>query len=217
MTVDIQFDQDNKFVSLGGVFSTHTEDERPKKWPDVWLVPDAATIDDGDAIVLPPEVEDVFIGPEITAVVGERMWRIDEADVTDAIAGFTISTDVTAKGEWPGYANENHPHITGTGYKIFPTFRPTLSTFEPTGIDEVTNLRVQGFVDGERDIEGSTAEMGFTIPEIFTHVSKIVELQPGDLVALGDPGNPQRPIDDASEVRSEIESLGTLRNPVKRL
>jgi acylpyruvate hydrolase len=166
---------------------------------------------------LPPEVEDVVIGPELTAVIGKPMWRIDESDVADAIAGFTISTDVTAKGEWPGYGNKNHPYITGTGYKIFPTFRPTLSTYEPLSMDDVVNLHVEGIVDGETVVKGSTASLGFSIPEIFTHVSKIVRLNPGDLVALGDPGNPDKYIDNATTVTSQIQNIGELTNSVKRL
>lgn len=206
-----------KLVSTGGVFSSHTEAELPKKWPDVWLVPDEAVVHEGDPIRLPPEVEDVVIGPEITAVVGESMWRVDEEDVADAIAGFTISTDVTVKGEWPGYANENYPHITGTGYKIFPTFRPTLSEYVPLAIDEMTDLQVEALVDGKTGLSGTTAAMGFSIPEIFAHVSKIIHLEPGDLVALGDPGNPEGYIDDASEVTSRIERIGSLTNPVQRI
>jgi 2-keto-4-pentenoate hydratase/2-oxohepta-3-ene-1,7-dioic acid hydratase in catechol pathway len=217
MTEELEFDSGNKFVSLGGVFSTHTDSDRPKKWPDVWIVPKEAVVHEEDPIKLPPEVEDVVVGPEITAVIGKEMWSVPETDVADSIAGFTVSTDVTVKGEWPGYANENHPHITGTGYKIFPTFRPTLSLYEPLDINEATDLSVEASVDGEVILSGSTSEMGFTVQDIFTHVSKIIKLNPGDIVALGDPGNPEGYIDNGSEVTSTIESIGSLTNPVERL
>jgi len=213
----ISLPQRSKFVSLGGAFTSHTAAERPKKWPDVWTVPDAAVVGPGEAIELPPEVEDVVIGPELTAVVSESMYRVDESEVAAAIAGFTVTTDVTVKGEWPGYANENHPHITGTGYKIFPTFRPTLSEYVPFSIEAVGGLNIEAIVDGETVVEGSTASLGFSIPEIFAHVSKIIRLEPGDLVALGDPGNPSRFIDDATTVTSRIETIGELTNPVRRL
>jgi 2-keto-4-pentenoate hydratase/2-oxohepta-3-ene-1,7-dioic acid hydratase in catechol pathway len=217
MNERISFDKSRKFISLGGAFTTHVDSDRPKKWPDIWSVPSEAIIDDGDAIELPPEVEDVTIGPELTAVVGKPMWRVNKTEVADSIAGFTISNDVTAKGEWPGYANKRHPYITGTGYKIFPTFRPTLSTYEPLEIDDVANLHVEATVDSEIVVEGSTADIAFSFEEIFTHVSKIVKLNPGDLVALGDPGNPNRYIDDASTVSCWIENIGELTNPVERL
>jgi 2-keto-4-pentenoate hydratase/2-oxohepta-3-ene-1,7-dioic acid hydratase in catechol pathway len=144
------------------------------------------------------------------------MWRVDKADVSDSIAGFTLSTDVTAKGDWPGYANKNHPHITGTGYKIFPTFRPTLQTYETLGINDVTDLDVEATVNGETVIEGSTTDIAFSFEEIFTHVSKIIKLNPGDLVALGDPGNPDQYIDDASVISCHIENIGKLTNSVER-
>jgi 2-keto-4-pentenoate hydratase/2-oxohepta-3-ene-1,7-dioic acid hydratase in catechol pathway len=174
-------------------------------------------IGDSEPVKLPLEVEEVTIGPELTAVIGESMWHVEETDVNDAIAGFTISTDVTAKGEWPGYANENHQYITGTGYKIFPTFRPALSTYEPLEIDEVANLDVEATVDDETIIRGSTPELGFSIPEIFSHVSRIIKLQPGDLVALGDPGNPDKFIDGANMITCSIDTIGNLTNPVTRM
>lgn len=217
MAEQLSFNEGSKFVSLGGAFTSHVDSERPKKWPDVWIVPDEAVVSDGDVIELPPEVEDVTIGSELTAVVGKPMWRVDEPNVAESIAGFTISTDVTAKGEWPGYANENHPHITGTGYKIFPTFRPTLSTYEPLEIKNVTDLHVEATVNGETVVEGTTADLGFSFEEIFAHVSKIVKLDPGDLVALGDPGNPDKYIHDGSTVSSRIENIGELTNHVKQM
>lgn len=217
MSESVSFDRNSKFVSLGGVFSTHTAAERPSKWPDIWVVPQEAVVHEGDAVEIPPECENVTIGPEITAVVGESMHRVGESDVADSISGFTISTDVTAKGEWPGYSYENHEFITGTGYKIFPTFRPVLSKYEPLGLDDVRNLHVEATVDGKTVVEGYTTDMGFSIPELFSHVSKVIKLNPGDLVALGDPGNPEGYIDDASTITSRIEKIGELTNTVQIL
>jgi 2-keto-4-pentenoate hydratase/2-oxohepta-3-ene-1,7-dioic acid hydratase in catechol pathway len=217
MAKETPFNTGNKFVSLGGAFTTHTDSDRPKKWPDVWVVPAEGIINDGVHIKIPPEVENVTIGPELTAVVGEPMWRVDEGDVEDAIAGFTVSTDITAKSEWPGYANKNHPHITGTGYKIFPTFRPVLSTYKCLNINNVSNLHVEAISDGTTIVDGSTAELKFSIAKIFAHVSKIIKLNPGDMVALGDPGNPDEYIDNASSVTSRIENVGEITNPVRNL
>jgi 2-keto-4-pentenoate hydratase/2-oxohepta-3-ene-1,7-dioic acid hydratase in catechol pathway len=48
-------------------------------------------------------------------------------------------------------------------------------------------------------------------------VSKIVRLEPNDLVALGDPGNPSGYIDNATQVTCAIESIGELQNSIERL
>jgi 2-keto-4-pentenoate hydratase/2-oxohepta-3-ene-1,7-dioic acid hydratase in catechol pathway len=66
-------------------------------------------------------------------------------------------------------------------------------------------------------VSGSTESMAFSVPELVPHTSKIVHLHEGDLLALGDPGNPSRYIDDASVVTCRIEKIGKLTNPVARL
>jgi hypothetical protein len=44
MTERLCFNERSKFVSLGGGFTTHTDNERPKKWPDVWIVPEESIV-----------------------------------------------------------------------------------------------------------------------------------------------------------------------------
>lgn len=213
----LPLDSVGKLVALGGAFSTHAADERPTKWPDLWVTADETRIGPGEAIELPPEVEDVTVGPEITVVIGDSLWRASEEEATAAVKGFTITNDVSAKGEWPGYSNENHEFITGVGYKIFPTFRPVLTEYVEFGADAVGEREVEAVVDGETVVSGTTAEMSFTVAELVAHASKIVPLEENDLLALGDPGSPTGYIDDADEVTCRIEGVGELTNRIVRL
>lgn len=204
-------------MALGGAFSTHAADERPTKWPDVWVTAAETRIGPGEPIQLPPEVENVTPGPEITAVIGGSLWRASEAEALETIKGFTVSNDVTAKGEWPGYSHENHEFITGVGYKIFPTFRPVLLDYVELGPEEISGRHVEATIDGEVVVSGSTDDMAFGVGELIAHVSKIVKLKENDLVALGDPGNPTGYLDEASEVTCIVEGIGELTNPIERL
>jgi len=204
-------------VALGGAFTSHIDTEIPKKWPDVWIVPEQAIIPEEAPIRLPPEVEHVTPAPELTAVMSESLYRATESEARSAVKGFTVSNDVSVKGEWPGYGNENLDQILGTGYKIFETFSPVLSEYGPMAIGDIDDLYMEATVDGEVVVEGSTDLLGFSIPEILAHVSKIVRLEENDLVALGDPGNPSGYLDTASSVTCTIESVGELTNPVERL
>ena len=210
-------DSIGKLVALGGAFSTHAADERPTKWPDLWVTADETRIGPNEAIELPPEVSKVTVGPEITAVIGDSLWRASETEAANAVKGFTITNDVTAKGEWPGYSNENHEFITGVGYKIFPTFRPVLTKYAELGADEIDDRAVKATVDGETVVSGTTADMSFTVAELVAHASKIVKLNENDLLALGDPGSPTGYIDDADKVTCEIEGVGELTNSIVRL
>lgn len=212
-------DSIGKFVALGGTFQSHLDEkDRTYRWPDLWVVPAEGMVTEGESIQIPERVEEVKPGAEITAVIGEEIYEADERTAWNAIKGFTISNDVTASGDWPGWSDPDHGMITGVGYKLLPTFSPILSEYRKKGEEaEYDDLSVEVRVDGELSVSGTTAQMGFSIPEMISFASNICKLHENDVVALGDPGNPSHFLDDASSVTCEIEGIGELTNPVERV
>lgn len=208
-----------KCVALGGTFQPHLDEkERTYRWPDLWVLPDEAVIGDGEKIKIPDRVEKVKPGAELTAVIGEDIYEADEQEAWDSIKGFTISNDVTASGDWPGWSDPDHGMITGVGYKLLPTFSPVLSEYiEKKDVSDHGDLSVEVQVDGETAVSGSTAQMGFSIPEMVSFASNICKLHENDIVALGDPGNPTNVLDDANSVTCKIEGIGELTNPIERV
>jgi 2-keto-4-pentenoate hydratase/2-oxohepta-3-ene-1,7-dioic acid hydratase in catechol pathway len=151
-------------------------------------------------------------------VIGEEIHRASEADAWDAIEGFTVSNDVTASGDWPGWSDPDHGMITGVGYKCIATFSPILTDVIPKrDRSRYEDLAVEVTVDGETSVDGSTSQMAFTIPEMVSFASHIVPLTENDVVALGDPGDPSVTLDEADSVTCSVESIGELTNPVERL
>jgi 2-keto-4-pentenoate hydratase/2-oxohepta-3-ene-1,7-dioic acid hydratase in catechol pathway len=215
----LEADSIGKFVALGGTFLSHQDEkDRSYRWPDLWVVPDESVIQAGETIEIPERVEEVKPGAEITAVIGEEIYEADEEEAWDAIKGFTISNDVTASGDWPGWSDPNHGMVTGVGYKLLPTFSPILGEYVEKGSEtDYDDLSVEVRVDGERAVSGSTNQMAFSIPEMISFASNICKLQENDVVALGDPGNPSHTLDEADEVSCEIEGIGELTNPIKRV
>lgn len=208
-----------KFVALGGTFQSHlAEKDRTYRWPDLWIVPDEAIINEGETIEIPKRVEKIKPGAEITAIIGEEIYEADEDEAWDAVKGFTISNDVTASGDWPGWSDPDHGMITGVGYKLLPTFSPILSGYVEKGTEQdYDDLTVEVRVDGETTVSGSTSQMAFTIPEMISFANNICKLHENDVVALGDPGNPTNYLDDAESVTCEIENMGELTNPIERI
>lgn len=215
--MDLDVDSIETFVALGGTFHSHLDEkERVYRWPDAWIVPDAAIVPEGTPIEIPDMVEDVKPASELTAVIGESIHRVDESEAWDAIEGFTVSNDVTAAGDWPGWSDPDHGMVTGVGYKILATFSPILTEYQPKGdVSDYADLDVEVQVDGEVSVSGSTSQMAFSIGEMVSFASHITPLEPNDVVALGDPGNPRRTLDDAESVTATVESVGALTNPVR--
>lgn len=209
-------DDIGQVIALGGTFPTHHSD-RVTKWPAVWQEPDSALIAEGETIEIPSKVSDVVVGPEPTVVLGDSLFRATEEEAAEAIAGYTVSNDVTSRGEWPGYCYEGEDFIDGFAYKMLPTFRPILSDVVDLDLDEVMDLEVSATIDGETVVSGSTSQIPFSIPEILVHVSEVVELEAGDVIPLGDPGNCSLPLDDAAETTCYVEGIGELTNPVENL
>lgn len=215
--MDLNPNSIGKFVALGGTFHTHqNEKDRSYRWPDLWIVPQDAVISEGEPIKIPEKVEEVKPGSELTAVIGEDIWQATNEEAWDAIKGFTISNDVTASGDWPLISDPDHGG-SGVGYKLFPTFSPILSEYKSKGDVEIySDLDVEIKVDDQVAASGSTSQMAFSIPEMVSFASNIVKLRENDVVALGDPGNVDLFLDDASEVTCSIESVGKLSNPIER-
>ena len=207
------------FVALGGTFSSHQEEkDRRYRWPDAWVVPESAIVPEGAPIEIPERAEKVKPGAELTAVIGEQIHRASESEAWEAIEGFTVSNDVTAAGDWPGWSDPDHGMVTGVGYKILSTFSPILCEYTPKRtVEDYDDLSVTVLVDDDVSVSGSTSQMAFSIGEMVSFASHIVSLGPNDVVALGDPGTPQRTLDDADRVSATVESIGTLENPIRHV
>lgn len=217
---DFDLDSINTFVALGGSFATHRRYESQPEWPILWTVPQQAIIPEDEPIVIPEYASDVVPGPEPAAIigdVGDGLWQASPEEAADAIKGFTVSNDVTARSKFPAYPYPDQEGSLGRGYKIFPTFSPTLSKYvelDPTEID--AGVRVQATIDGESVVDGSTDTMDWTVAELVAHVSKIIRLQENDVISLGDPSDPTGYIDDAESVTCTVEKIGELTNPIDR-
>lgn len=208
-----------KFVALGGTFGTHQEEKgRTYRWPDLWIVPDEGIVTEGEAIEIPERVDRVKPGAEMTAIIGDKIYEASKQEAWDAIKGFTISNDVTASGNWPGWSDPDHEMVTGVGYKLLPTFSPILSEYVEKGDkSDYNDLAIEVRVDGEVAVSGSTTQMSFSIPEMVSFASNICKLHENDMIALGDPGNATTFLDNADSVTCEIEDIGTLTNSVERI
>lgn len=211
----VDFTKDNKFLALGPTFRSHQKEiERNPRWPDLWMLPQESVINGNETIKIPNTVSDIKPGVELTAVIGNELWQGSEQEAWDAVKGFTISNDVTATGEWPGWP-ESGKMKTNFAYKMFPTFSPVLSQYEPkNSLEYYNSLEVNCTVDGETSISGNLSGLYFDIPEMISYVSNVCKLQEGDLIALGDPGYADIFLDDRDEVVCTIEGIGELENRI---
>lgn len=195
-----------KILCVGRNYGAHARElgnEVPAE-PLLFLKPSSAIIGDGDAIVLPAASRQVEYEGEIGVVIGERLRDASEEEAARAVKAIVAVNDVTARdlqksdGQW-------------TRAKGFDTFCPI---GPPSGqVPALDSLTVVVRVNGQERQRGSSADMAFSIPRLLAYASRIMTLEPGDVVATGTPAGVGA-LHPGDEVEVEVVGLSTVRNSV---
>jgi 2-keto-4-pentenoate hydratase/2-oxohepta-3-ene-1,7-dioic acid hydratase in catechol pathway len=197
----------SKIVCVGRNYMAHAAElgnEVPSE-PLLFLKPPSALLGPGDPIVLPAGVGRVDYEGEIGVLVGRRACRVEEERALEFVAGIVPVNDVTARdlqrrdSQW-------------ARAKGFDTFCPV---GEPRPLADVAldGLSVVTRVNGEERQRGGAGQMVFSIPFLLAYVSRIMTLEPGDLLATGTPEG-VGPLSPGDLVEVEITGVGTLTSPV---
>jgi 2-keto-4-pentenoate hydratase/2-oxohepta-3-ene-1,7-dioic acid hydratase in catechol pathway len=190
-------------------------------FPTAFVKLATSIITDGEAIVLPPGVENVDYEIELAVVIGKPAFRVPIEQALDHVAGYTICNDLGARKIQ--HAEMEH-QIGIVLSKNFPTFAPLgpwLVTADEVGDPQSLDLRLT--VNGETRQQASTSDMIFPVARLVSYWSQ-VGLAPGDIISTGTPagvavGRPDPGpfyLRDGDVVAAEISRVGTLRNPVRR-
>jgi 2-keto-4-pentenoate hydratase/2-oxohepta-3-ene-1,7-dioic acid hydratase in catechol pathway len=197
----------SKIVCVGRNYAEHAAElgnEVPKE-PMLFLKAPSALIGDGEAIVAPPQSQQVEHEGELAVVIGKKAKNIgDGENPLDYVHGYMVLNDVTAR-------DVQRKDVQFTRGKSFDTFCP-VGKFIETVFDP-TDVRVVTRVNGEIKQDGRTSQMVFPVDFLVRYISRQMTLLPGDVIATGTPSGVSKMVDgDVCEV--EIEGLGILRNPV---
>lgn len=196
----------SKIVCVGRNYREHARElgnDVPSE-PLLFLKPPSSLIASGTPIVLPRMSEQVEFEGEIGVVLGSRLRHASAAESERAIAGVVAVNDVTARdlqrrdSQW-------------TRAKGFDTFCPVASV--PVPVEDLRSLSVITRVNGTERQRGSASEMVFAIPELLSYISRIMTLEPGDLVATGTPAG-VGPLAGGDRVEVEVVGVSSISNPV---
>ena len=197
-----------KIVGVGRNYPAHAK-ELGNQVPDqplLFLKPPSAVIAHGDAIVLPPDSKQVEYEAEIGVVIGRRLRNVSETEAIAGIEGITCVNDVTARdlqkadGQW----------TRAKGFDTFLPFGPRVVPLPP----KFGDIEVIARVNGKERQHAKASEMVFGIPFLVSYISKIMTLEPGDLIATGTPDG-VGPLASGDIVEIEVSGVGVLRNKVK--
>ena len=195
-----------KIVCVGRNYRDHAKElgnDVPKE-PLIFLKPPSAVIEPGAPIVLPAVSKQVEFEGEIGLVIGTRLRNASEAEALRAVRGVLAVNDVTARdlqksdGQW-------------TRAKGFDTFCPLGPIAE--GTPDAAQLTVVTRVNGIERQRGMATDMVFSIPMLLAYISRIMTLEPGDIVATGTPAG-VGVLAPGDVVEVEIVGRSKVSNPV---
>jgi 2-keto-4-pentenoate hydratase/2-oxohepta-3-ene-1,7-dioic acid hydratase in catechol pathway len=197
----------SKIVCIGRNYVAHAQElgnEVPAE-PLVFLKPPSSLIQAGETILMPPDSEEVHFEGEIGVIIGKTASHVDEASALDYVDSLIPVNDVTAR-------DLQRKDSQWARAKGFDTFCP-VGTPRPLADVDLDNLTVVTRVNGEERQRAGVDQMVFSIPFLVAYVSRIMTLEPGDLLATGTPKGVGA-LSDGDVVEVELAGFLPLTNPV---
>jgi len=216
MEIDIKNYRPGKIICIGMNYKSHIK-EQDGRFPDkpvLFCKANTCIIKNGENIICPEEVHELDYEVELAVIAGSKMKNIKPEDVVDHIYGYTIINDVTARdlqkreGQW----------FRAKSFDTFGPIGPEIVLKDE--IDDVQNLNLKSFVNGQLRQDSSTSEMIFKVYDLISFISYSMTIEPGDLIATGTPAGvgvfmkSKKLLKAGDEIVCEIERIGRLTNKV---
>jgi 2-keto-4-pentenoate hydratase/2-oxohepta-3-ene-1,7-dioic acid hydratase in catechol pathway len=206
-----------KIVCLGLNYRDHINEQHaalPDE-PIIFMKPHTSIIGPNENIVKPSFVKQLDYEAELAIVIGRKAKNVSISEAKSYIFGYTILNDVSARD----FQFKDKQWTRG---KSFDTFAPTGPCITTAGqLKDTSNLRIRTWVNEELRQDSTTKNMVFNVYEIVHRLSRVMTLEPCDIIATGTPSgvgfalkpNPKF-LQDNDTVKIEIEGIGVLKNRV---
>src|SRR5947209_1436096 len=195
-----------------GTAATATSEELLER---IFLKPPSAVTGPEENIIIPKDAETIFPELELCVVIGRQARHLPKEQAFDAIFGYTIMLDVTARGYGSGKG------LPGTrcvrkGFETFAPIGPWITTKDE--IADPHNLWMKLWVNGELRQSAKTDAMVNDIATLVSYLSQVTTLYPGDLITTGNPDSPefQKKLEPGDTLKAEIEGIGAMSLGVAR-
>lgn len=202
-----------KIVALGRNYIEHARElgNEATEDPPIFFKPPSSIIGPEEAIVLPPESQEVHHEVELAVVIARRGVRVPAEHALELVGGYTVLNDVTARDLQREDIQRRRPFDRAKSFDTFCPLGPVVVT--PRSLPNPDRVRITLRVNGQVRQDASTADMILSVARTIEYVSRYMSLEVGDVIATGTPAGvgPLRPGD---VVEAEVEGIGVLRNPV---
>ena len=208
-----------KFIGIGLNYADHAAEAgmEPPAMPIVFMKATSSICGPNDPVYLPRNAQKGDWEVELGVVIGKTAKYVTEAQALDHVAGYCVVNDVSERafqmelvGQW----------TKGKSADTFGPIGPWLVPPDEAGDPQNMDLSLD--LNGARAQTGNTGTMIFTVAQIIAHLSGLMSLQPGDVIATGTPPGvgmgmkPQRFLTEGDVMELRIAGLGEQRQEVRR-
>lgn len=175
--------------------------------------------DPGEDIPWPSYSQLMDFELELAAVIGRKVKNLQPSNALDAVFGYTIFNDFSARDAQAIEMQGMLGPAKGKDFDKANVFGPCIVTADEIG--DPQNLRMCARVNGEVWCDNSSSTMNWTFADLLTHISRDETLYPGEIIGSGTVGDGcglehDRYLKHGDVVELEIEKIGVLRNRVIR-
>lgn len=204
-----------KYLAIGMNYQKHAEEARDAGIPvpdgQFWFTKQVSCLNGPfDPVVKPAVSDQMDYEIELGVVIGTPCRNVAKADARKMIAGYVITNDISVR-DW------QKPAFTlGKSFDTCGPVGPWLTTDDE--IADPLDLEMMLSVNGEERQRSKTGDMIHDIYDQIAHLSRVMTLMPGDILATGTPSGVGaamgRFLQVGDVVRLEISGLGHIENPV---
>jgi 2-keto-4-pentenoate hydratase/2-oxohepta-3-ene-1,7-dioic acid hydratase in catechol pathway len=207
-----------KVIGIGLNYHDHAKEVRKElpKEPLLFAMFPNAIIGYDDPIVIPEMSDKIDYEAELGVIIGRRGRHIPRAQAVDYVAGYTIVNDVSARD----LQSSDSQWIRG---KSFDTFAPMGPCMVPTSVlGDGDGLDIRLRLNGKTMQDSNTRNLIFKVPDLVSYISRVMTLEPGDVISTGTPSgvgvgrDPKVFLKPGDVVEVEVEGIGMLRNRVTK-
>jgi 2-keto-4-pentenoate hydratase/2-oxohepta-3-ene-1,7-dioic acid hydratase in catechol pathway len=176
---------------------------------NIFLKPPSAIAGPEDKILIPKNADSIFPELELCVVIGKKARHLSKERAFDAIFGYTIMLDVTARG-YGLSKNLSGTRNVRKGFETFAPIGPWIATKDE--IPDPHNLSMKLWINGELKQSAKTDAMINDIATQISFLSQVTTLYPGDLITTGNPDSPefQEKLKPGDVLKAEIEGIGAM-------
>ncbi|MBD3224163.1 MAG: fumarylacetoacetate hydrolase [Caldithrix sp.] len=200
-----------KNIGIGLNYQNHASQlgaKTPGNIPAIFFKGNHTIIGHGESVHIPRISHRTTGEAELGIVIGKTCHQIKEKEWQDYVAGFTTIIDMTAED----ILRKNPRYLTlSKNFNRFFSIGPHLLT--PDEIPDIQNITVSTILNDEVVAANTISNMIFSPGFLVAFHSRVMTLNPGDVISTGTPG--AAPLSKGDIIECRIDGFKSLINPVK--